>query len=64
MLPDILMISSQVQGLDPLQSMFVQDYMMYSWQAVTSAVGEVSVSWTNPNGGGRGFTPLSKEVFM
>ncbi|WMV54537.1 hypothetical protein MTR67_047922 [Solanum verrucosum] len=35
---DILMISSQVQGPGPMQSMFVHDYMLYSGQPVTSAV--------------------------
>ncbi|WMV37095.1 hypothetical protein MTR67_030480, partial [Solanum verrucosum] len=41
MLPDVLMISSQMQGPGPLQSMFVQDNMLYSWQAVALEVGEV-----------------------
>ncbi|WMV46882.1 hypothetical protein MTR67_040267 [Solanum verrucosum] len=44
MLLDVLIISSQVQGPGPLQSMFVQDYMLYSWQAVTSAVVKFSKS--------------------
>ncbi|WMV08026.1 hypothetical protein MTR67_001411 [Solanum verrucosum] len=44
MLPDVLLISSQVQGLSPLQSMFVQDYLLYSYQAVTLVVGEAPVS--------------------
>jgi len=44
MLPDILMICSQVQGPGPLQSMLVQDHMLYNWKAVTSVVGEAPVS--------------------
>ncbi|WMV41954.1 hypothetical protein MTR67_035339 [Solanum verrucosum] len=31
---DVLMISLQVQGPGPLQSMLVQGHMLYSWKAV------------------------------
>ncbi|WMV57440.1 hypothetical protein MTR67_050825 [Solanum verrucosum] len=36
-----LMISLQVQGPGPLQSMLVQDHMLYNGQAVASEFGEV-----------------------
>ncbi|WMV57788.1 hypothetical protein MTR67_051173 [Solanum verrucosum] len=41
MLPDVLMISSQMQGPGPLQSTLVKVYMLYSWKVVTLEVGEV-----------------------
>ncbi|WMV18105.1 hypothetical protein MTR67_011490 [Solanum verrucosum] len=34
MLTDVLMISSQLQGSDLLQSMLVQGHMLYNWKAV------------------------------
>ncbi|WMV10124.1 hypothetical protein MTR67_003509 [Solanum verrucosum] len=44
------MISSQVQGLGPLQSMFIQDHMLYSWKLSASEVGEVVRVLHQPEG--------------
>ncbi|WMV58093.1 hypothetical protein MTR67_051478 [Solanum verrucosum] len=70
MLPDVLMISPQVQGPDPLQSMFIQGYMLYSCKAV--CVKRLvrrqcpepirTYEFENPYETSHGFTPLSKEV--
>ncbi|WMV09039.1 hypothetical protein MTR67_002424 [Solanum verrucosum] len=57
------MISSQVQGLGPLQSILVQCHMLYNWKScLRQKVGGVAVYYTNQKRQGRGFTPLSKEV--
>ncbi|WMV23739.1 hypothetical protein MTR67_017124 [Solanum verrucosum] len=34
MLPNVLMISLQMHGPGPLQSMLVQGHMLYSWKVV------------------------------
>ncbi|WMV45328.1 hypothetical protein MTR67_038713 [Solanum verrucosum] len=41
MLPDVLMISSQMQEPGPLQSTLVKVYVLYNWKTVASEVGEV-----------------------
>ncbi|WMV31074.1 hypothetical protein MTR67_024459 [Solanum verrucosum] len=35
------MISSQMQGPGPLQSLLVQAYVLYNWKVVASEFGEV-----------------------
>ncbi|WMV47011.1 hypothetical protein MTR67_040396 [Solanum verrucosum] len=63
MLPDVLMISSEVQGSGPLQSMLVQGHMLYNWKVVcVRKLVKSPVYYTYQKRRGRGFTPLSKEV--
>ncbi|WMV51777.1 hypothetical protein MTR67_045162 [Solanum verrucosum] len=65
MLLDVLMISSQVQGPGPLQSMNTHPVvkMLYCCNNYPcQGVGESAEYFTNQKRRGRGFTPLSKEV--
>ncbi|WMV51778.1 hypothetical protein MTR67_045163 [Solanum verrucosum] len=66
MLLDVLMISSQVQGPGPLQSMNTCPVvkMLYNCKnCPCQGVGKAAEYFTNQKRRGRGFTPLSKEVF-